>query len=738
MMNFGLRGRRKSAAPGKNLKKSTQVREMKMQIRFRSNLSLLFFLGIFVLAGGLVDAGTNISNSPGVTSTGERITADPLGNIHVVWAEYYSSTTGDAFYAKFDVLSQQWSTPLNISATSQVHSGENEQRPVGIDSDPYGNVYVTYLNKAGKKVMLRILQGGVWGTPFEVATNAGDGDTTRVAVDGSGNIFITWWDMSNYRCFSRARIGGVWESVKLLSTSQAKYPDIAVGNSLVFCAYTQKNSSGMYQIYYNQRGKTFDAPWTTSQLLAPHALKQQVPCVEIDSNEVPHIVWTPVYDDGNRTVRYSYWTGSGFSAPVDISAKQLLHYPALCERGNNLYCDWQVGGYGGGSSINYNHRISGTWNGEGLVPASSGGSYCDIAVSPAQDKAYYVYDSNGEIFFHSQVLFVAAPPPNYESYVIGDFDGDGEREAAVDFGTSGLMYWNDDAWSRLTPDNADGLLTSDVDNNNVDELIGDFGGLGLWVWVSATWHQISPVNADALVAGNVNGNGGGQVVVDFGSVGLWVWDGFGWTMLTGANPESMICSDLDGSGDDEIAVDFGSLGLWARGDGAWSQLSGANADALTSGNTDGYGGKELIGDFGSLGLWLWSAGTWFLVSSYNPEVVISADVDGNGADDLVGDFGSVGMWLWSNNSWTLMSYSDSQSMLTADTDGNGDKEVVVDFGTLGLWFWDSGTWSLMYAADAEDVAALDLDGDGDDEVLADFGIAGLWMWNGGVWSPVSW
>jgi hypothetical protein len=712
-----------------------------MKIRTGTAFAWLLFLGIFLLGCGVATAGTNLSNSPGIKSTGERITVDPLGNIHVVWAEYYSSTTGDAFYTKFDILSKRWSVPLNISGTSQVRSGDNEQRPIGIDCDPYGNVYVTYINKASKKVMLRVQQGGVWGMPIEIGTNGGDADTTRVAVDGSGNIFITWWDMQRYRIYSRAYIGGVWESVKLLSTTQAKYPDIAVGNNVIFCCWTGKNDSGVYQIWYTKRNKSFDAAWSTPQFVAPLTSgikKQQVPCVEIGSNDIAHVVYTPVYTDGNRTVRYAYWTGSGFSTPLDISIKQLLHYPSLCERGNNLYCDWQVGGFDAGASINYNHRVSGAWNGEGSVPNSSGGSYCDIAVSPAQDKVYYVWDSSGEIFFHEQVLFTAEPPPDYETYAVGDYDGDGKQEGAVDFGTSGMMLWNDGRWSLLTPDNADSLLTSDVDNNHVDELIADFGGLGLWAWVLGAWHQISPVNADSLVAGNVNGNGGGQVVSDFGSSGLWVWDGFGWTRLTGANPDMTICADLDGNGTDEVIGDFGSLGVWARWDGSWVQLSGANADSLISGNADGAGGLEVVGDFGPLGLWVWSGGVWYLASSRNPDMMMSADVDGNGLDELVGDFGSVGLWLWQNTGWTLMNGANPQGMISADTDGNGDKEVVVDFGSLGLWLYDNGTWELMHAADAEDLAALDLDGDGDDEVLADFGSAGLWMWNDGVWVPISW
>jgi len=708
-----------------------------MNFRSKTVSFLIFCLVFFSFFGKPAVAGVNVSNSPNWNSTSGRIAVDSLGNIHVAWAEYYSSTTGDAFYSKYDVITKQWSTPLNVSGNSQVNSGDEELRAVGIACDPSGNVYLTYVDLAAKKVWLRINQGGTWGTPIEIVAANEPCDNPRVAVDGSGNIFLTWWDRSLFRIFSRARIGGVWESVKEIGPSSAKYPDIAVGNNRVVCVWVKRNPYE-YNVFYAQRGKSFNAPWTNGAAVAASAEGQQSPAVELDDSDVVHIVWTPRFADGQRTVTYAYSTGSGFSTPVNIAKKTLLHYPGMDERGGNIYVIWQVGGVPWGSSMNYNHRISGTWNGEGEVPNSDGGTLCDVAVSPGQDKVYYVFDSYGEIIVETQILFAAGPPPDYESYAIGDFDGDGKLEGSCRFRAAGVMLWEDDTWTRLTPDNPDSLLATDVDHNHIDELIGDFGGLGLWAWVFGVWHRISPANADCLISGNINGNGGSQLVCDFGSVGLWLWDGFTWTMLTGTNPESMICADIDGSGDEEIIVDFGTLGVWAWGDGAWSQLSGANVEHLNAGNLDGDGDQEVIGDFGSLGLWAWNGGTWHLISGANPEAVLAVDSDGNGTDEIVGDFGSIGMWIWSTNAWNLLSYCNAEMMRPANTDGDNDQEVVADFGSLGLWLLDGLNWSEMYRADAQDFAALDVDEDGDDEILVDFGSGGLWLWDDGVWTPIIW
>jgi hypothetical protein len=97
-----------------------------MKIHLKSCLFL--FLTIFFLfsLATSTEAAANISQTPNVASWAPRIAVDSAGNLHLVWAEYYSppteapnSGTGDAFYSKYDVSTQQWSTPLNISNTAR-------------------------------------------------------------------------------------------------------------------------------------------------------------------------------------------------------------------------------------------------------------------------------------------------------------------------------------------------------------------------------------------------------------------------------------------------------------------------------------------------------------------------------------------------------------------------------------------------------------------------------------------
>jgi hypothetical protein len=371
-----------------------------MKRELRSIITFVCFLFLLTSVGPWLSGQVNLSNSPGKDSWSPRIAVDSQGNIHVVWAEYVPGTqNGDAYYSKYNIASKVWSTPINLSNSGRVWSGE--YRPVGIALDGIDSVYVLYVEKT--RISLRIFSGGSWGVPMIIHSWAtGNCDSARIAVDANANIFTTWWTTDSYKVHTKARIGGTWEDVKSVSTGQGKFPDIAVGNNVAFATWTQKTQVGsefIYQIFYTKRNKSLGANWDVAKLMYQGSVKQQVPAIEIDSNDVAHIVFTPLVALGGiRVVRHCRWTGSGFAAPQDVSSSGLLHYPALDERGNNLYCAWQVGAYGDGLSVDHNQRIGGSWQAEGSVPDSNGATYCDVASSPSQDTVYYVWDGAGEIW----------------------------------------------------------------------------------------------------------------------------------------------------------------------------------------------------------------------------------------------------------------------------------------------------------------------------------------------------
>jgi PKD repeat protein len=384
-----------------------------MNRRFRRILSVLAFGSLlFWSSSGLAQNYVNLSKSPTWQSDCPRISVDPAGNIHVVWAEIYTLsgvyfTSGDAFYTKYDINAQKWSAPLNLSNSGLVANGEGYL--VDISSDASGNVYVVYVNDT--RIMLRILSGGIWGGAIELANNASTIDQVRVAVTPQGDILTCWWDTGSGTCYSRARIGGNWEGVKQISPAgvRCKFPDIAVGTNVAYCAYMGVVDNN-YHLVVTSRALTSGANWSSPKRATSSADQEQQPAVAVDSSDVAHIVYTPEFDM-DRVVRYVFGTSGGFSAPIDITIKENLHYPAIYAKGNNLYACWQSS-----RGVGFSNRSRGSWTAPAILPNTDAVLYLtDVATSPNEDKLYYVWENgNGlgtEIYWSGPLPLAGNLPP---------------------------------------------------------------------------------------------------------------------------------------------------------------------------------------------------------------------------------------------------------------------------------------------------------------------------------------
>jgi PKD repeat protein len=382
-------------------------------MRLKSKNWVLLFVSVFIFFAfsNLALGQANVSRSPSTQSISPRIAIDSAGNVHVVWAEYYtpiqdspSPGSGDAFYSKYDVGTQQWSAPLNLSNSGRGYSPEC--RPVGIAIDGSNNIYVVYTEETG--IVLRVYSGGSWSSPFEIATTTDEVDGTRIGVTSGGDIFTCWWLVTSGVVQSRARVGGTWESVKQLSSGgrRNKFCNLAASNNVAYACWMEGGwPNSNYQVAYVRRNTTLNASWTTPQRVAPMdtatsgLYNQQPPDVAIDSNDIAHVVWTTKMTPGTEwqlVVHYSYWTGSGFSSPLQLSQQTLLLYAQVFVRGGNVYTCWSMGAWGHGNSVHYNNRINGNWSGDGIVPNAKGSTFTDVATSPDQSKIYYVWDDMGK------------------------------------------------------------------------------------------------------------------------------------------------------------------------------------------------------------------------------------------------------------------------------------------------------------------------------------------------------
>jgi PKD repeat protein len=387
--------------------------EKNMSLRFQRLLFVLAFGGLlFWGSSGLAQNYVNISHSPGWQSASPRISVDPAGNIHAVWAEIYTISgiyflSGDAFYSKYDIVTQQWSSPLNLSNSGLVANSEGFL--VGIDSDPSGDVYVVYVND--NRILLRIFSGGNWGAAFEVGSNASTIDQTRVAVTPQGDIFTCWWEIGPGTIFSRARIGGNWESVRQISPPGllSKFADIAVGKNVAYCAF-MAGTDFTFHVVVTSRALTSGASWSSLVRATNSPDQEQQPSIAIDDSDIVHIVYTPDFDT-QRIVRYVFGTTGGFSSPIDLTAIEGLHLPSMHARGNNLYACWQAA-----RGVGYSARTEGSWAPPAVLPNTAEVLYLtDVATSPNQDKVYYVWENgNGlgtDIFWSGPVSPSGNTPP---------------------------------------------------------------------------------------------------------------------------------------------------------------------------------------------------------------------------------------------------------------------------------------------------------------------------------------
>jgi hypothetical protein len=354
---------------------------------------------VFLLAFGIVglaaQAQTNISRSADTESWGPRVTVDSSGNVHAVWLEKYSDTSGDIYYSKLSKSGGTWTTPQNISQSELCHTNIKESyHEADIDHDANGNIYVVWAESP--KVKLRILSGGGWGSVFEVAsTNGLDGPI--VSVDGTGNIFVTWY--SGYRIWTRARLNGQWENSVQVGTSgvAGKYPYIAAGAGKIYAVWMQKTSAD-YRIYWSKRNKTLNAKWTAPKMVYNGRYPQCYPAVRVDSAGAAHVVYLDESAEGVRTAMYSKKAAAAFSKPIKISTTACLHYTSMSGLGTKVYAQWQAGAWGNGQAIRYNYKLSTKWKGQANVPNSRGCTYGDIEAD-SSGLIHFVWDSQGEVYY---------------------------------------------------------------------------------------------------------------------------------------------------------------------------------------------------------------------------------------------------------------------------------------------------------------------------------------------------
>lgn len=370
----------------------------------------------------------------------------------------------------------------------------------------------------------------------------------------------------------------------------------------------------------------------------------------------------------------------------------------------------------------------------GWFPASAGSAPWEIGMERSTSDDYKIKISHADAHDYSNSDFtikseeweqLTSANPSHMRRI--NLDGDGDQEAAVDFGAGGLWIYG--SWTKLTTYSCEAMEPADLDGDTAEELIADFGSSGLWRNDGISWSSLTSSDAEGILAADTDGDGDDELGVDFGSSGFYFYDGTTWANLTVSDMERGVVYDLNKNGHEEFLLDFGSLGLWKCEDLAFTLMSTGNAENMVCGTVEAHYLNGLIVDFGASGIWLFSSNTWSQILGYNPQQVILCDVDGDRKDEVIADLGAAGLWRWDfGGGWVQLSSFDPEGILAAKTMDVNAESIIVDFGASGLWEWREGTWSLLTSSNAENILALDTDGDGVQDVLVDFGSAGLWLW----------
>ena len=583
-------------------------------------------------------------------------------------------------------------------------SGGDEGRGIAVDGS--GNVYVTGITNSTETSFPvaagpDLTQNGSYDAFVAKVNTSGTGLVycgyiggsgsdygNGIAVDGSGNAYVTGYTFSTEATFPVA-VGPDLVSNGIDDAFVAKIN--AAGTGLVYCGYI--GGSGYdygYGIAVDGSGNAYVTGFTSStEATFPVAVG-------------PDLTFNGSYDS--------------YVAKVSPFGTSLIY-----------------SGYIGGSGVEVGLAIALDGYGNACV---TGYAYSTEATFPVAVGPDLTYNSGGDAFV-AKINYLEQP---IQKHAVGDFDGDGSDEFAIDFGAGGVYMWNAGVWSQLTTNDPENMVPFDIDGNGDKEIAADLGSMGLWMWNGGVWSQLSVNNAEYLIAADTNDNGIEELIIDFGAAGLrWRQESGYMFGMTPFDPQNIIALDVDNNGTHEVVADFGPVGMWiweAAGT-TWHLMTAADPNTIAAVDAFGFGNEGVASGLGPLGIWLWDSDLWGQLSGVFSDRLISGRMMLGGGEEIAGDFGLLGLWLWSSSVWTQLSGVNADDMIAADVDANGIDEVVGDFALTGLWLWNSGAWSQLSGVNSEGILAGNVDGVGGQELIVDFGALGVWMWNAGTWSQIS-
>jgi hypothetical protein len=268
----------------------------------------------FIIQASRFDVATDSWSSPvNLSAAGQgaylpQVTMDETGNAVVVWRRYDGSN--DIIQAsRFDVATDSWSSPVNLSAAGQ--SAGNPQ----VTMDATGNAIAVWYRYDGSNYVIQASRFDVatdsWSSADDLSAAGQDAIHPQVATDATGNAVVVWrrYDGSN-DIIQASRFDVAtdsWSSPVNLSAAgqDAVEPHVTVDETghAIAVWYRHDGFNGIIQSSVSSdHGDSWSAP-TNLSAAAEHG-SDPVPQVTMDETGHAVAVWY-LYDGSNYIIQAS-------------------------------------------------------------------------------------------------------------------------------------------------------------------------------------------------------------------------------------------------------------------------------------------------------------------------------------------------------------------------------------------------------------------------------------------------
>ncbi|KQC08746.1 MAG: hypothetical protein APR54_04245 [Candidatus Cloacimonas sp. SDB] len=344
----------------------------------------------------------NISNTEEMDSNPE-FCIDNNGVLHCVWRLQIEANFRKIYYSKSEDEGETWSEPLNISQNNELWMGLPH-----IVSDSQNNLYVAYLhNVAGTGDTPRIyftkFDGTSWCQPYCISEQYGGVGMSDVVVDNNDRVYVFWhWGGLEGEIYYRYLENDEWSDIICPYENNSDHYCLAEAvsddNNNLHCIidhHPEEIGSRTSYIKYDYYSDT----WEDAIILAERRC-QQGKDINLDTNDFPHLVWREYTNDSippNDGTFYSYYDGANFSEPeilVEDPWWQVIEID-----GNNVIHIVEAEKYDTGSDIVknlvYYNNSNNIWEGNIIFESDNSAGLPKIDIF--EDKLYLIFFNSNDV-----------------------------------------------------------------------------------------------------------------------------------------------------------------------------------------------------------------------------------------------------------------------------------------------------------------------------------------------------